>query len=338
MKIGRYAACAAMLACTYAHADSSVTLYGIVDEFFQDVDTGHHYTPALSSSGEWASRFGLKGTEDIGGGNKINFQLENGFNPTDGTLASANTLFSRQAWVGMSGSWGEVRAGRQNSPLFYDQGYLDAFGASTQASGIDNLMTFVARTNNTISYQSPIFAGLQAGLYLGFGSAGGLRSAGSSYQADLQYNQGPVAATVAWQAVKDATGTATDTAIEAGGSYTIGNATLYAGWNATRWPDINLNVDVYGLSGKYQLTPAFFLSAGFAALHDRTSAANNANQISAMGQYDLSKSTSVYATISYLTNNNAASYTLAGGGNGGLAVAYPGANPRGISIGIFHKF
>ena len=69
-------------------------------------------------------------------------------------------MFNRQAWVGLSGNWGEVRLGRQNSPVFYDQGYLDAFGAATQASGFSNLMTYVVRTSNTVSYQSPVIARL----------------------------------------------------------------------------------------------------------------------------------------------------------------------------------
>jgi predicted porin len=338
MRLCRYAACAALLSCSYAHAESSVTLYGIVDEFFQYVNTGNHYTAAIGSSSEWASRFGLKGSEDIGDGNKVNFQLENGFNANNGTFASPGQMFNRQAWVGLSGNWGEVRLGRQNSPVFYDQGYLDAFGASTQASGFSNLMTYVVRTSNTVSYQSPVIAGLQAGVYAGFGDAGGLRSAGSSYQADLQYNNGPIAAAVAWQAAKNATNSSTDTAIEAGGSYTIQKATIYAGWSASRWPDINLNVDVYGVSGKYQFTPSVFVSLGYTALHDKTSAGDNANQIAAMAQYDLSKNTSVYGTISYLTNHNQASYTLAGSANPGLPLAYAGASPHGISIGMYHRF
>ncbi|RQQ45038.1 porin [Burkholderia stagnalis] len=338
MKTHAYAGCAALLVCAGAHAQSSVTMYGIVDEFVQYVNTGKGYTAAMGSSGEWASRFGLKGSEEIGSGLKVNFQLENGFNPNDGSMASPSQMFNRQAWIGISGNWGEFRMGRQNSPVFYDQGYLDAFGASTQASGFSNLMTYVVRTSNTISYQSPVVAGLQAGLYVGFGTEGGLRSGGSSYQADLQYNQGPIAAAVAWQAVRNRASNSTDTAIEAGASYQIGKATIFAGWNASRWTDIGLNVRVYGISGKYQITPASMAALGVAMLRDQTAANNHARQISAMYQYDLSKRTSLYATISYLDNRNEASYTLAGSANPGLPLAYPGAPARGISLGMFHKF
>ena len=165
---------AVMLICLApaAHADSGVTLYGILDEFVQVVNTGSGYTGAVGSSGQWASRFGLRGTEDIGGGNHINFDLQNGFNPNDGTFATPGSLFNRAAWVGVSGGWGELRAGRQNSPVFNDQGGLDAFGASTQASGFSNFMTFTVRTSNTVSYTSPTLAGLQFSLYAGLGDAG----------------------------------------------------------------------------------------------------------------------------------------------------------------------
>jgi predicted porin len=92
------------------------------------------------------------------------------------------------------------------------------------------------------------------------------------------------------------------------------------------------------VSGKYQFTPSVFVSLGYTALHDKTSAGDNANQIAAMAQYDLSKNTSVYGTISYLTNHNQASYTLAGSANPGLPLAYAGASPHGISIGMYHRF
>jgi predicted porin len=71
--------------------------------------------------------------------------------------------------VGLGGSWGQVRAGVQNSPLFDDQGVQDAFEGGTQASGMNNLSTFAARTSNTVSYRSPEFAGLQGGVYVGLG-------------------------------------------------------------------------------------------------------------------------------------------------------------------------
>ena len=327
-----------VLSAHCAQAQDGVTLYGVVDEFAQYVNTGNGYTAALGSSGQWGSRFGLKGAEEIGGGQKINFDLENGFNANDGTLASAGSLFNRQAWVGVSGGWGQVRAGRQNSPLFYDQSGQDAFGGVTQASGMDNLTVFSYRTSNTVSYQSPEIGGFQAGVYFGFGDAGGTRSAGSSRQIDLTYEQGPFAAFVAGQWLKNPTATTTDHTIMAGASYAIGKTTLYGGYSAVKWDDIGIRSQVYGLSAKYQFDATNYLALGYAYLHDSTSQGNNADQVGLMYEYDLSKRTNFYGALSFLRNHNQASYTLAGAANPGLPLAYPGADARGVQVGIVHRF
>jgi predicted porin len=316
----------------------SITMYGLIDEFAQYVNTGRGYTGAMSSSGQLASRFGFKGTEDIGGGNQINFVLENGFSPSNGTLAQSNTLFNRQAWVGLGGHWGQVRVGQQNSPLFVDQGGQDAFGGGTQASGMNNLSTFAARTSNTASYISPNFAGLQGGIYVGLGNLGGFRSAGSSYQFDLTYENGPVAAFIAGQWLKNSTGTTTDRTIFAGASYAIGKATVFGGYAASKWDDLNLDADVYGLSAKYQVTRASFVALGYTLLRDKTSRRNDAQEASLMVEYDLSKRTDIFATLAFLQNRNQANYTLAGSANPGLPLVQPGADARGVSIGLLHRF
>ena len=273
-----------LLAACYvsaAHAQSSLTLYGIIDEFAQYVDTGHGYTAAMGSSGQWASRFGLKGTEDIGGGNAVNFVLENGFAPTTGALATPGSLFNRQAWVGMSGAWGQVRMGRQNSPLFIDEGRMDAFGAVAQASGLDNITTYGIRTSNTVSYLSPSWNGLKGGVYVGLGDAGGLRGTGASYQFDVTYDHGPVSAFVAGQALRNTEGAPTDRTILSGVSYAIGKFTVYGAYTWAKWDELALDANTYGLS---------------------------------------------------------VGYTLAGAANAGLPLAYPGADARGIQLGVVHRF
>lgn len=337
---GMQLACATtiLLAPHYAFAQDNVTLYGLIDEFAQYVNTGNGYTAALGSSGQWGSRFGLKGSEDIGGGQKVIFDLENGFNPNDGTLAESNSMFNRQAWVGLSGSWGQVRAGRQNSPLFYDQSGQDAFGGVTQASGMDNLTMFAYRTSNTVSYMSPEVGGFQAGIYIGLGDAGGFQSAGSSKQFDVTYEHGPFAAFVAGQWLKNADATTTDHTIMAGMSYAIGKATVYGGYSAVKWDDIDVDARVYGLSAKYQFNATNSLALGYAILRDRTSQDNNADQVGLLYEYDLSKRTNFYGALSFLRNRNEASYTLAGAANPGLPLAYPGADARGVQVGIVHRF
>ncbi len=321
-----------------AHADSGVTLYGIVDEFVQVVNTGSGYTGAVGSSGQWASRIGLRGHEDIGGGNYVGFDLQNGFNPNDGSFATAGSMFNRQAWVGLGGRWGELRFGRQNSPLFNDQGGLDAFGAATQASGFSNMETYAVRTSNTVSYTSPTMSGLQFSVYAGFGDAGGLRSGGASYQADVTYTQGPFAAIAAAQAVRSADNGTLDRTAEVGASYMLGKITVYLGWAGAKWADIGLDANIYGISALYSLSAAQAISLGGTYLHDETGQGANAKQIAALYTYTLSKRTSIYGAVSFLQNRGDASYRLAGSANAGLPLAYPGADARGAQLGIVHRF
>ena len=97
-----------------AHAQSSVTLYGIIDEGFifnNNAKGGHLY--GLSSGVMQGSRFGLRGTEDLGGGLKAIFVLENGFDVNSGRLGQGGLMFGRQAYVGLSSQFGTVTLGRQ---------------------------------------------------------------------------------------------------------------------------------------------------------------------------------------------------------------------------------
>src|SRR5580700_7269051 len=96
---------AALLALVspFAHAQSSVTLYGIIDAgitYFSNVN-GHSNFVANDGSIQ-SNRWGLRGVEDIGGGTKVIFVVENGFNLYTGTMVQSGVLFSRQAWLGLS--------------------------------------------------------------------------------------------------------------------------------------------------------------------------------------------------------------------------------------------
>jgi len=168
----------ALLAATSGHAQaqSSVTIYGVVDASveYQKLSAGSS-GPAASSTnlvnGTFAaSRIGFRGTEDLGGGQKAFFALENGFNSDDGTVPGA--FFGRKSIVGLSGSWGELSLGRDYTPGFWVQFYTDVntfamYGNSGTMSAF--ALTGMLRTNNGIYYASPEFNGFRGRLIYAFG-------------------------------------------------------------------------------------------------------------------------------------------------------------------------
>ena len=108
------AAIAAIFSMT-SHAQSSVILYGVIDEGLMfNSNAGGHRLYNMASGVIQGNRFGLSGTEDLGGGLKARFVLENGFDPSTGRLNQGGLMFGRQAYVGLSSQQlGTVTLGRQ---------------------------------------------------------------------------------------------------------------------------------------------------------------------------------------------------------------------------------
>ncbi|QGZ64235.1 porin [Paraburkholderia acidisoli] len=185
-----------------AHAQSSVTLYGVIDESIQwahNVDTAGQNKNLVGLVGGNLSgdRWGLKGTEDLGGGLKAIFQLENGFNLNNGKLGSYNgntALFGRQAFVGLAhDQFGTVTLGRQYDPLVDLVQPLTGdnyFGSTFATPGdIDNNDNS-SRTNNAIKYTSPVLSGFQfEGMYA-LGGVAGSTGSGQSWGAAATYGIG----------------------------------------------------------------------------------------------------------------------------------------------------
>jgi predicted porin len=193
-----------------AFAQSNVTLYGLLDEginYVNNAQTAQAGAPHGRTGGSvvsmttglvQASRWGLKGTEDLGNGYKAVFTLEDGFDVGTGKFQQGGTFFGRQAFVGITAPWGSVTAGRQ-----YDS-IVDVIGvmqAGTYAGGafadhpgdIDNVADS-QRVNNSIKYTSPTYHGfLLTGLY-SFGGVAGNSSRNSIWSVGARYTTGPVIA------------------------------------------------------------------------------------------------------------------------------------------------
>jgi predicted porin len=180
-----------------AHAQSSVTLYGIIDEGFNiNTNAGGKHLYNLSSGVLQGSRFGLRGTEDLGGGLKAIFVLENGFDVNNGKLGQGGLMFGRQAYVGLSSQMGTVTLGRQYDSVVDYVGPLevgDQWGGSIAAhpSDLDNFNNSF-RTNNTVKYTSANYGGLTFGGTYSFGGQAGNFSQNQIWSLGAGYNNGPL--------------------------------------------------------------------------------------------------------------------------------------------------
>ncbi|MFM0045681.1 porin [Paraburkholderia sediminicola] len=199
----------ALAASSVASAQTSVTLYGIVDAgvSYQSSQatlgsTSGGGSAVKMSNGVWqGNRFGFKGAEDLGGGTKAIFTLEEGFNSGTGAQSTSGLMFSRQAFVGITNeTYGSLTAGRQYESYYQ---LLSPFGPTQWLSGyygahpgdIDELDTSY-RANNTILYTSPTLYGLTASGSYSLGGVAGSVNRGSTWSAALQYARGPFSAGV----------------------------------------------------------------------------------------------------------------------------------------------
>ncbi|MDE1171430.1 MAG: porin [Verrucomicrobium sp.] len=180
-----------------AHAQSSVTLYGIIDEGFNiNTNAGGKHLYNLSSGVLQGSRWGLRGTEDLGGGLKAIFVLENGFDVNNGKLGQGGLMFGRQAYVGLSSQFGTVTLGRQYDSVVDYVGPLEAgdqWGGYIAAhpGDLDNFNN-AYRTNNTVKYTSANYGGLTFGGTYSFGGVAGNITSNQIWSLGAGYNNGPL--------------------------------------------------------------------------------------------------------------------------------------------------
>ena len=163
-----------------AFAEPSVTLYGRIDTGLVythknlDNTAGSTDTFSMDSGVTTGSRWGLKGSEDIGNA-KVGFVLESGFNSDDGTSGQNNRLFGREAQVNISGAYGTLYADRLGS-IASDNGtlgYLGDVSAFPSAYGFvgnqqGSTGTAYGRYDNTLAYETPTFGGLQGAIMYSF--------------------------------------------------------------------------------------------------------------------------------------------------------------------------
>ncbi|MGI4815294.1 MAG: porin [Janthinobacterium lividum] len=317
-----------------AHAQSSVTLYGTIDAGITYVSNENGHPNVKTDNGILhGNRFGLRGTEDLGGGYATIFDLEGGYNLSTGKSNQGGALFGRQSWVGLKGPYGTVQIGNQYDLIadtscnfnvsFYASGYGIHQGDFDRMS--------CTRESNAVKYTTPTFHGLTAGAMYSFSNTAGQFHDGSSWSAGGMYNQGPISAAIAYsfqskpsidpynrigtrvffgQTVARVTnGSATDlatavtmnsiAALDLGASYTMGNLVVMGDFTDTTLKYLGASsvMHVYEIGALYNLTSKLKLGGGYQHTGFQS---HTWNEGSAGLLYSLSKRTQVYVSGDYV--------------------------------------
>ncbi|AOJ87234.1 hypothetical protein WS87_11390 [Burkholderia sp. MSMB0856] len=227
-----------------AHAQSSVTLYGKIEDGINYTSNARgHGTVQLQSGYDYGSRWGIRGTEDLGGGYQAIFTLESGFDVNNGKMSQGGREFGRQAFVGIASErYGTVTFGRQYDPSVDIFSPLTANGNWTGylfAHPYDNDNTdYSFRVNNAVKYVSPVWHGITAEAMYGFSNQAGGFANNRLYGAALQYQQGGLTVGASYLKINnarnaDTTGAITgDNTFDASSQQNIGIGVNYAFANA----------------------------------------------------------------------------------------------------------
>ena len=362
---------------TTALAQSSVTLYGIVDTGVEYVShanaAGGHVFRMPAVTGELPSRWGLRGTEDLGGGYSAVFTLESGFNVRDGSSGQGGRLFGRQAFVGLKGPYGTMAFGRQYTMTYLALQGADIIGPDIYGMGSLDAYVPNARADNSVTYM-----GTYKGFTLGAGYSFGRDSAGTGnspgqgtcagsvaghptecrdWSVMLKYDAPNFGVAASYEEQRGGTnaqanffdgvaptplGNAADkdarTHVSAYAQYA--GARLGAGWLGRRVvtdsPAVpNVRSDLFFVGASYFVTPAFLVDGEVFRIVNSVHD-SRATMGALRTTYLLSKRSSVYAQAAYLANSAKARYSVSGGGGGTTPAA--GIGQTGVMVGIKHAF
>ncbi len=343
MKFGvrRTVMCAAalgLLASGAARAQSSVDLYGVIDAWAGAEKALGGKTAAMVGSGGLTSPYwGLRGEEDLGGGNYVMFKLESYFKTNtgaDGRFAG-DTLFSRNAWVGLRGNWGSLEAGQIAPPLYFATIQFNPFFNSFTFSPMV-LHTYEGKMgqqgvadggewSNSVLYTAPSTDGFTGKAMYAFGNEAG-HAGENKWSGQLSYYKGGLSATAVWQQIKfDITpgdlnnvidGLTTQSAASANLMYDMGVVKAYAQymhvWDSVTTGNVGINTGELGVSiplggGKILASDAFSRSNGGGESMTR-------NTWAVGYDYSLSKRTDVYvAVLDDHATRLSSGYTAGGG-------------------------
>ena len=337
-------ALAAIAASSAALAQSSVTLFGIVDMNVRNVKQGGVSQSSLSQDGTASSRLGFRGVEDLGGGMSASFWLEGALNPDEGTPAGLQ--FMRRSTVSLSGGFGEVRLGRDYTPTFWNHTQYDPFGtngvgSSTNMFGtLGSGATTTVRADNTIAYFTPNLSGFQAQLQYAFKESQAENTPNEYAGLRLVYASGPLS--VALATAKEGAATTNVNSFKRtnfAASYDFGFIKPMFQYTVGSF-DTNAGVEQEVKHALIGLTapvgPGLIKASYVRSSYDNF--AGDANQFAIGYEYGLSKRTALYANYARISNKTGAAFSVSGEAGATGAAVTPGESSRGFEVGVRHSF
>jgi len=323
-----------------AVAQSSVTLFGVIDADVKYVKTGGLTVKKLDSGGLNTSRFGVRGTEDLGGGLKAGFWLESQVDVDTGVAGGGSAFWGRRATVSLTGDFGEVRLGRNKtvSRLHLEDFDPTSFtGLGSVSAVYSNLGsangTSFGRADNLVSYSLP---GNLGGFYGGVDvSAGEGVGTNKGQSVRVGYKGGPLHVSGAYASTSNAADTSKFKLTSVGAAYDFGVIRPAFAYTESKY--LSRKQEIWTLSataplGQGQLWGSYTSAktsgeTGFATV--------GTPKLFALGYiYNLSKRTALYTTYSELKNDGTTRFAV----GGAPAATANGLKSTGFDVGIRHSF
>lgn len=335
-----------------ASAQSSVTLFGIVDAGVARLSAGGNSKFGMTGSGYNSSRLGFRGVEDLGGGMQAGFWLEGLLTNDDGNVAGVN--FQRRSTVSLMGNFGEIRLGRDYTPTFWNTTIYDPFGTNGVGQSLTPAMlansahvgaaivaasnsVAAVRSNNSISYFLPPLGGAHLQVMYAFAeNVSGSRRVNNYIGARGGFAAGPVSVHVAGGKT---TGAATNgdndvKYLNFGGSFDAGVIKV----------SLIVAQEKNGADAKVQaIQPGISVPIGAGMIkaaysrYDLKKSNNDFNKIAVGYHYNLSKRSTIYTTVARVSNKGVSAANVQ---NNGLTSpgAAAGGNASGVEFGLRHAF
>ncbi|WP_254067706.1 porin [Burkholderia sp. L27(2015)] len=300
---------------------SSVQMYGLIGSYVDNskLSSTRSSTVQLGGGGLTTSFWGIRGREDIGGGNAVIFSLESFFRPNTGQMGRNTTdgFFSRNAYVGLTGAYGTLKLGEQTNPTYLNQQFVNPFGSSVVFSPLI-VQSYTASYSNTqigdsvwqnaIEYVTPNYSGLTGTVIYGVSTTVGQQGR-DDLGLHLTYVNGPL--TAVFSAQRDRTAAIAPSSGQylylLGAAYDAGFAKVYGAAQTTSNNTVDTGSHTYELGLSVPLSPSAVILAEWARTKNTAllASSNVRNTGSIAYDYILSKRTQVYVVYSYdkLTSN-----------------------------------